>query len=310
MYIYADVVLVVNFIMNSIILAVTAYAAGISFRWYRLFLAALAGGMYVLLGIFPELKILYGTAGKLIVSVALILAAFGRRPVKITIMLVGVFFIVSFALGGATLGWLYFIQSESPYWSGSNIQISWKTLAVGSAVAVTLLVFLARRMLSSMFRRKTFYRAKIEYDGRCEELVGMMDTGNGLYSLLGRKPVVLLAWQSALNLVGSQVASYLTANSSEVWLARLDECKDSVWLARVEIIPCQSVGGKSMLLGFRPDSITVMTEEGVACTSEVLIGLYDGVFGNGSDCQALLHPALITSFNTTKEAGVCALPGR
>lgn len=310
MYIYADVILVVNFIMNSIILAGTAYATGISFRWHRLFLAALAGGIYVLLGVFPELKLLYGVPGKLAASVVLILAAFGRRPVKTTIILVGAFFIVSFVLGGATLGWLYFIQSESPYWSGNIVQVSWKTLTAGSAVTVILLLFFAKRMLGNMFRRKTLYHAKIEYDGRCEEIVGIMDTGNGLYSLLGRKPVVLLAWQSALKLVGSQVAAYLTANNSEVWLAKLDECKDSAWLARVEIIPCQSVGGKSMLLGFRPDSITVMTEDGSAYTSEVLIGLYDGVFGNGSDCQALLHPALITSLNTTKEAGICALPGR
>ncbi|WP_094605634.1 Sporulation sigma-E factor-processing peptidase [Sporomusa silvacetica DSM 10669] len=310
MSIYADVVLLINFIMNSIILVVTAYAAGISFCWKRLLMTAVAGGVYTLVGIFPEMAIFYSIPGKFLASVVIILLAFGYRSVKLTVTLTGIFFMVSFILGGALLGWMYFIQTEAPYRAGTTIKLSWGNLVAGSVIAIVLILLVVKRLLARMYRYKTFYQARIEYAGQLQEITGMMDTGNGLYSLLGRKPVVLLSLQSALQLLGRQVAVFLTANRPDSWLANLDKCQDSAWLARVEIIPCQSVGGCNMLLGFRPDSITVMSKVGSFYTSEVLIGIYDGTFADGSDCQALLHPALITEINMIKEESTCELPGQ
>lgn len=309
-YIYADVVLIVNCIMNSVILVLTAHAGGISYSWKRLLLAALLGGVYALSGIFPEMAVLYSIPGKLMMSVMLVLMAFGYRTVRTTLVLVGAFFIVSFILGGATLGWLYFIQIEAPQRAGNYLDVSWSNLVTGSVIAVMLVTLIARRLLGKMIRQKNFYQARIEYNGQNKEITGMLDTGNNLYSLLGHKPVVLLCWQSAIQLLGPQVADYLTSTSPEAWLSNLHKCQDANWLARVEVIPCQSVGGRNMLLGFRPDGISVRTEDGLAHTTEVLIGLYDGVFASDRHCEALLHPALITGVNITKEVSICALPGQ
>lgn len=306
MYIYADVVLIVNCIMNSVILVLTAHAAGISYSWKRLLPAALFGGVYALSGIFPELAVLYSIPGKLLMSVVLVLLAFGYRTVRTTLVLVGAFFIVSFILGGATLGWLYFIQTEAPQQAGNYLDMSWSSLAAGSVIAVMLVTLIARRLMGKMIRRRNFYQVRIEYNGQNKDVTGMLDTGNNLYSLLGNKPVVLLCWQSAIQLLGSQVAGYLTSTSPAAWLSNLHECQDAAWLARVEVIPCQSVGGKNMLLGFRPDGISVRTEDGLAYTTEVLIGLYDGVFASDRPYEALLHPALITGAHITKEVSVCA----
>ncbi|WP_325529532.1 sigma-E processing peptidase SpoIIGA [Sporomusa sp.] len=310
MYIYADMVLLINFIMNSVILVLTAYASGVSFRWRRILPAALMGGVYSLVGIFPEMAVLYTIPGKLLASLMIILLAFGRKTLKITLILVATFFIISFILGGAVLGWLYFAQAEAPHAVNQIISLSWGNLAIGSAIAVVLILLIVKQMLGRMYRRQTFYQAKIEYDGRYVEVTGMLDTGNGLFSLLGRKPVVLLDHQASLLLLSSQAREYLTTNSPDAWLTNLDQCLDATWLSRIEIIPYQSVGSRSVLLGFRPDSITIMTEYGPAQTANVLIGIYSGVLSGGSDCQALLHPALITGVNMTEEAGICALPGR
>lgn len=301
MYIYADVVLVINWIMNSVILVLTAQAAGISYSRKRLLLAALLGGVYALGGVLPEMKLLYSIPGKLMISVALVLLAFGYRTVRTTLVLIGAFFIVSFILGGATLGWLYFIQTEAP--PSDFPAVSWSNLLMGSGLAVMLVILIAKRILPNMIRRQHYYQACIEYNGQYKEITGLLDTGNNLYSLFGHKPVVLLSWRSAISLLGSQVSDYLTSTGPEGWLLHLHECQDTDWLARVEIIPCQSVGGQNMLLGFRPDGISVRTEAGTIHTSEVLIGLYDGVFASGSHCEALIHPALMSGVNITKEAG-------
>ncbi|WP_170233213.1 sigma-E processing peptidase SpoIIGA [Sporomusa termitida] len=296
--------------MNSVILVLTAYAAGISFSWKRILPAAFLGGIYSLVGIFPQMFMLYTIPGKLLASVLIILLAFGRRSLKLTLTLIGIFFVISFILGGAVLGWLYFAQTGATPGAGQLITLSWRHLLIGTVIAVTLIGLIVKQMLGRMYRRQTFYQAKIEYDGRSAEITGMLDTGNGLFSLLGHKPVVLLNRQASLSLLSLQAAAYLNNNTPETWLTNLDQCLDTAWLSRVEVIPYQSVGSRSVLLGFRPDHITVMTECGPARTANVLIGVYGGVFAGGSDCQALLHPALITGVNTTKEAGICALPGQ
>lgn len=185
MSIYADVVLVINFIMNSILLVLTAYAGGISFRWNRLLITAAAGGIYTLAGIFPAMAVLYSIPGKLIASVVMIVLAFGYRSAKITVILTGIFFIVSFILGGALLGWLYFVQSQMPYGVSNSIKPSFGDLLLGSVIAIGLISLVIRQLLARMNRSRTLYQAKITYDGRCREITGMMDTGNGLYSLLG-----------------------------------------------------------------------------------------------------------------------------
>jgi stage II sporulation protein GA (sporulation sigma-E factor processing peptidase) len=301
-------ILLINCIMNSVILVLTAYAAGITFQWKRLLFAALMGGIYVLIGILPEMAMLFTIPGKLLISVLLILLAFGCRSLKTTLILVGTFFIVSFILGGAVLGWINFIQ-KSPL-DGFGHNLSWDNLALGSIIGLTLILLLVRQMLGKMYHRQTLYKVKIEYDGRITEIVGMLDTGNGLYSLLGHRPVVLVTCQASFSLLSSEAVEFLNKNSSNTWVSNIDQCQDTAWLSRVEIIPYQSVGSRNMLLGFRPDSITLITEYGPVHTTNVLLGIYDGLLAGGSGCQALLHPALITGSNITKEAGICALPGR
>ncbi|MBP2634494.1 MAG: spoIIGA [Firmicutes bacterium] len=308
--IYADVVLLLNFLMNSAILVLTAYGAGIAFSWNRIAGAAAMGGIYTLVGVFPAMSIFYSIPAKLIVSVLLVLAAFGYRSIKITIILTGIFFIVSFILGGAVLGWLYFIQTEILYAANQNINLSLSDVIIGSSLAIILIILVVKRLLGRMYRYKTLYQARIEYDGNSQEITGMMDTGNGLYSLMGRKPVVLVNLQVAASLLGAQVSDFLIKNRPDSWVSNLDTCQDSKWLARVEIIPCQSVGGYNMLLGFRPDSITVIGEKGAEYTAEALIGICDTVFDDNRECQALLHPALMTEVNITKGANTCVLPGR
>lgn len=305
MSIYGDVVLLINFIMNSAILAITAYVAGIAFNWKRLFLAAAAGGIYALGGVFPAAAVWYSIPGKLLAAVAVIVLAFSYQSIKLTLTLTGIFFVVSFILGGASLGWLYFMQTATVASMAIQDKPCWYELLAGSSCGIVLVLLVVKRLLARMQRCKTYYQARIEYAGRLQEITGMLDTGNGLYSPLGHKPVVLMAFQPALQLLGAQAAAFLTANQPDAWLANLDTCEDSAWLARVEIIPCQSVGGCKLLLGFRPDSITVTGKEGVFYTAEVLVGIYQGAFGGGNDCQVLLHPALLTGINNTKEEHTC-----
>lgn len=121
MYVYADVVLLVNLIMNSLIIWLTAWAAGIRYCWWRITLAALAGGLYSLAGIYQELHLLYTPFAKLLISILLIIFSFGWQSLRRLVLLVGLFYIVSFLLGGAVVGWLFFFSRNVVKWLANSM---------------------------------------------------------------------------------------------------------------------------------------------------------------------------------------------
>ncbi len=317
MDIYIDVVFFMNIIMNSVILFLTACAAGLDYKWWRLLATAGFGSIYVLCGVLPQLWIIYTAPFKLLMSLIMIILAFGMKPVRILLLLVGIFFAVSFILGGAIFGWLFFWQTSHHF--GGNIDlipdsISWKQLAGGSCLGIILVTFITRRVLARMYKCKTVHQIKIDYAGHSVELRAKLDTGNSLYTVIGRKPVVLVEHMAIETVLNESAMVFLRENTPEIWLANLDKCDDKEWLARIQIIPYNSVGSRSMLLGFRPDRLTVTVGDEIITTSDIVIGIYSGTLSGDGYYSALLHPAIMSGMNiTTKSkvtekegAGICA----
>lgn len=309
MNVYVDVLLLVNIVMNSIILLLTAWAAGISYKVWRILVAAGLGGVYVVSGVWPQLMYFHSAPFKLLISLLLVLLAFGARSIRINLLLVGIFYIVSFIMGGAVVGWLYFWQNSS-YLQSNYMKlttISLDSLVKGTVVGVLLVLVVMRRILSRMSRTLNFYQITIDYGDRQVELVSLLDTGNCLYTVLGRKPVVLVERSKIEVLLSESVVSYLNLYEADVWLTNLDKCQDRNWLERVQIIPYKAVAHNNMLLGFRPDKLTVKTENGRSIIStEVVIAIYNGNLSSDGTYAALLHPLVVNNIVSNEEVGVCA----
>lgn len=305
MYVYADVVMLLNIIINSIILSLTAVAAGISYRWWRILMAAAVGGVYALLEVLPSLSVFYTAPVKFIASVFLVFLAFGRQKYGLMIFLVGVFYLISFLLGGAVVGWFFFTERDLSLSSGEWLQPTLLQLAAGIAIGVLLIMVLIRRIIAHVSHKQILYPIKLYYAGQCVELISMLDTGNRLYTPVGRKPVIIVEYTAILPLLGESIAAYLCSHPPESWLLNLDECQDESWISRAEIIPYQAVGKRSMLLGFRLDRLTAVTEKGVVQTKEIVAALYHGSLSPDGTYAALLHSAVLTNYKK-EEANQCA----
>ncbi|SDF06979.1 sigma-E processing peptidase SpoIIGA [Sporolituus thermophilus] len=302
MYIYADVVIALNLIMNSLILWLTAWAAGVRYRWWRVILAASVGGLYSLIGIYQEFYLLYTPLAKLLISILLIIFSFGWQSLRLLFLLVGLFYLVSFLLGGAVVGWLFFSQAT---WL-SGWQIAWYHLALGSLVGTGMAVLLLRYVLQRRRQQRHLYSIEVEYGGRKVSLTALLDTGNGLFSPLSRRPVIIMDCSKVMSLLSPEAAAFLRTYAPNEWLTELTYCSDTGWLERVEVIPYRAVSGMSMLLSFRPDSVTVRTGEGTTRASGVLIGIYGGRLSADDKYSALLHPAVLDKGVNDREASICA----
>ncbi|HWQ60986.1 MAG TPA: sigma-E processing peptidase SpoIIGA, partial [Negativicutes bacterium] len=99
MYVYADILLLINTVMNGVILLLTAWAAGIVCKAWRLAAAAFLGAPYALGGLFSALAPLYIPAAKLIAAAVLVRLAFGALRWRPLLLAVAAFYLVSFLLG-------------------------------------------------------------------------------------------------------------------------------------------------------------------------------------------------------------------
>lgn len=309
MYIYGDVVIVLNFIMNSLILLLSAYIAGREFRWGGVWAAALLGSFYALGEILPRLALFYTLPAKLAIAAAMVYLTFGYKTARAFGLITAIFFIVSFILGGAVIGWFYFWQDKA---LGENRLTPDFIILTGGVFLAAVLIFLAGRWISDqVFRRKNSYLFTVRYRDREFTGAGFLDTGNSLYSPVGRRPVILLTKEACLQVLPDNIADYFKKNTQDNWIGNLADCQDEKWLSSVEIIPYMAVGSNDVLLGFRPDQVVIFDKEGkVLSSSQVVVAITNMIFNENGDCSALLHPALMNQGHLKKEAGVCGVPGQ
>jgi len=307
MYVYADVVFVINIMMNSIILLLTAWIARVNYKLWRILLAAAVGSCYVLVGILPGFVIVNHTLVKVIASLILILLAFGIKPRRHILFLMASFYIVAFTLGGAVVGWLYFWQTSNNFASSAMFftHISWTHLLWGSSLGILLIFIVVRCMLPRMTRHNNLYQVRLEYEGRTIELTGMLDTGNGLYTVIGRTPAILVNRCALEPILSEQVVKFLRNNTSEMWLTNLDTCVDLAWISRIQIIPYHGIGSKSMLLAFRPDRFMVSSKSEFIDAGDMVIGIYSGTLSGDGAYAALLHPQIMNEISKKEGASIC-----
>ncbi len=309
MYIYADVLFIINIMMNSMILMLTAWTVGATYKVWRIILAAAVGGCYVLVGMLPSMEFCHTASAKLVMSCLLIYLAFGYTSKRRSILLLASFYVVSFILGGSIVGWFYFWQVTD--YSHTLIKIlttlSWESVLWGSCIGAILIVTIIRRMVSSATRQQSLYTVKIEYNGQVVELTAMLDTGNSLYTTVGHKPVVLVSQYVIESILSEDVVTFLQENVPEMWLVNLSQCTDEKWLSRAQIIPYHGIGSRSMLLAFRADALFVsLSGTAEIRIQNVVIGIYSGVLSEDGTYAGLLHPQIINELYKKEGASICA----
>lgn len=300
MVVYYDELLLINFILNTIILSLTAWSANSPAAKKRIISGALLGSIYSLGELLPAWALLYAPLSKLLFAAFLIAVVFGRQPLRRFGILVVIFFVNSFVLGGAVIGWFYFFQSVPIQFQPSSFEITGYQLAGGGIVGIGLIVIWSRSFTKTFSRKNICFQLKICYEGQVIELNGLLDTGNRLYSPLGHRPVLLVDQEALLGLLPRTIMEYLTTNR-DCLLETIHNVPDVNFMSRLELIPYQAVGVKSWLAGFRPDWVEVKSVR-----SQAVVALSPAKLSADNGYQVVLHPDVVPEQNHETEANVCA----
>lgn len=251
MTVYLDLVVILNFLVDFLLLLGTNRLAGYPPSLSRAAGAAALGGVYGGVCLLPGFAFLGKLFWRLVSLAVMSLIAFGcsRSALRRGVL----FSLLSMALGGIALG------LEGGFWS--------LVLSAGCLTAMCVLGFRGQA------GRKQFVQVKICRAGREAQLLALQDTGNTLRDPVTGQPVLV---------VGADIACYLTELTREQ-LRRPLEAVGAI--PGLRLIPYHTVGNpEGLLLALRIADVTVGKQKGsrlVAFAPENLSrdGAYQGLTG-------------------------------
>jgi len=280
MEIYADVLLLVNFVMNSFILWAVALVSRQRLRYLRL----MGGGLVMALMYVTAMVVLpFGfwlsaAASVVMLSAGIVIAL---RPANVRVflgqLLVG--YLCSFTIGG--LGMMLAYRTAG---------FTWLLMFVCIVFAYVMLK-LGMRLMESVTVRKQMLCPVTIYIGENEmSLQALVDTGHTLHDPVNNAPVIIAEFESIKNLLPEGLRLMFYEQQENDLTGLLGAAAGSRFYNRIRMIPFVSLGLQNgMLIGFRPDRVALnnLTRE------DVVIGIYNKKLSGNGQYQGLISPELV-----------------
>ncbi len=252
MEVYLDLVVLLNFLVDFLLLYGTNKLSGYPGSWKRAVAAAVFGAVYAGACVLPGLYFLGNGLWRLLSLVAISTIAFGwdRSSLRRGI----VFFLLSMALGGLA--------------AGIGSQTVWALVLAAAGLWLLCLVGFGGGEMGS-----TYIPLIISHRGKTVRLTALVDTGNSLKDPVSGRPVLVVedavAW------------SLLSISPQE--LSRPLETMAGGKYPGLRLIPYNSVGRPAgLLLGIRPERV-----ESDGKTVDVILAFAPQKIGQGRPFNAL-----------------------
>ncbi len=276
--IYADILFIINFIINYLILFVTAKIAVLPFSRPKLILSASFGALYAVLSFLPNLSFLSLFPIKLSVALIMVFVAFGRYRIFKAYL---TFFAVSLSFAGVTFLASFIAPNAFSQVSGGiyYIHLSLPTLLISSLLAYLLLhiVFLRRGD-----GNRKICKVLIKNDDKKVSLDALVDTGNSLRDPVTNAEVVISDLETLSPLLSEHDAEILREYRTKGFSLTLDKLSEP---NRFRLIPYKTVGVSfSLLLAFVPDAVFIDDK----ISKNAVCAISENAVSDGSGYNALI----------------------
>ncbi len=232
MVVYADILIIVNFVVDYFLISIAAHFLNKKPRLWRLLLSAGAGGVFSLYIFFPQSNFVVQSLVQILMSMVLCLIALGFGNIKSFLKSTAVLFAVNFAYSGAMIAvWLIF----KPHGMAINnsviyFDISPLFLIVFSVIGYFAVVIL-RKVFKKPFADNTYCTVSVFCQDKSLSLRGIADTGNSINDVFGTSEIFITEKSAVDELLGEHINNPV----------------------RFRKIPCSTVTGERLLDGYRID---------------------------------------------------------
>ena len=189
MTIYLDLVFFINFFFDLILLMTLKIILKRNTSLYRILLGTLIGSSSIIF-LFMPINSLQLFILKIIVSILMLLTSFGFKDFKYFSTNFLYLYFISILLGG----FLYYLKLEFNYILKGTV------FASGYVLNYILLIFISPLILYLYLKQlrsfkntyNNYYQVEITYNKKKYNYTGFIDSGNHLYDLYKKRPIILL----------------------------------------------------------------------------------------------------------------------
>lgn len=274
MTVYIDLVFILNFCVNYLLLRGTARLGASASRKRNTLFASFIGAIYAVLVYLPQFKWLQQFTMKLVVATVMLMTAFGAK--RSTVRLSAVFAALSLALCGA----IYAVQciqgTPFVYQESLLYPVSFASLLLTAfAVCLACRLFLPRLTHAA----NSIVPLTLQLNQKTVHLTALRDSGNTLIDPISGNSVLTAHWTAAAQLLPEKV-SEKDFHSPSVLALRLKKYAP-------RLIPYRAVGTEHGLLLAIPCKITLdnQTKVGLVAFSPTPLsdgGAYEALTGGST----------------------------
>ena len=295
MTIYIDVVFIENLIMNYIILFATSIIIKIKVKHIRLILASILGAIYSIIAYMSILEMYSSVILKIILSVIIVYIAYNPQNVKNMWKYLVIFYMTSFVFGGAAFALIYIVKPQDILMKNGLFLGTYplKTIILGTIVAFVVIVTSFKLVKSKISKKDMFCTIKININKVEIETKAMIDTGNLLNEPISNTPVIVVEHTLLYDCMPKEILNNLENILGGDFENISEEVKNK-YISKLKVIPFSSLGKQNgMLIGIKPEEVTVINDENENKINNVIIGIYNKSLTKRGEYRALIGIELL-----------------
>lgn len=289
MTIYIDVVLFENMIMNYIIILATGIIMKQKIRHFKIIVGSLIGAIYSILTYVFPLEIYSNFFFKIILSIIIVYVSFNPQNVKKMWKELLIFYLTSFAFGGAAFALIYIIKPQDILMKNGLFLGLYplKTVLLAGAVGFIIVISSFKIVKAKISKKDVYKDVKIVIDGKELIVKTMIDTGNMLKDPITGSPVIILEHTLLYDFLPKELLN----NIENILAGKLDNIPKEVrdnYMTKLKFIPFSSLGKQNgMLIGIKPSYVEILQEDEKKYENMV-IGIYNKSLTKTGEYRALM----------------------
>ncbi len=240
--IYLDILFLVNFICDYILLLCTARVGGAVIHRVPILLSSILGGVYGCLCSLPDLPWLGHPLLKISCSVLLCLISFSGEHHLLRCTCI--FLCISLMAGG-------FLSAATMTYNGIQyIPMHFKSLLPAFCIVYCILSLFFRNI--PQLHRRAHHTVTVSLNNQSVSFRALRDSGNELYDPITNRPVLICRPDTLYPLFSRSVTWDDDPYRQFAYLSSLEP-----YQSRMRLIPCCTITGSGILLAFHADSVTI-----------------------------------------------------
>ena len=256
--IFVDVLFIINFIIDYILLSVTSFFAKKSPSILKMCLGSSVGGLFASVCFFVPLNSFFSLLSAAAVAFLMVFISFGTKKAAALLKDTATFYLVCIA--GAGIGFAAIFSGKAPQFAVNNgifyADIDAYTLLFVFAFSVTIIHTATGYIKKQRIKSSFLYSVTIEKNGKKSHDTALFDTGNFTRDPISQKSVIIAEWQSVSCLF----------DEKKITEAIVNHPKDFVYIG------CTGLGETKGMYAFSPDKVT---SEEIEFTEPVLVAITD-----------------------------------